>query len=124
MASLSDVTNGYSPAQSIARIVQSVAYLEKYQYRGNPLLVTTKDLNNFTGNITVLWVLLRYIKLRTMTDVCLLNLAVSDLMQATTLPLWTCNDTNLASCKLMTGGYQVGLHPFFLKDTFICISIR
>ncbi|XP_077950220.1 C-C chemokine receptor type 2 isoform X2 [Gasterosteus aculeatus] len=74
------------------------------------------------GNITVLWVLLRYIKLRTMTDVCLLNLAVSDLMQATTLPLWTCNDTNLASCKLMTGGYQLGFYSGTLFVTLMSVD--
>ncbi|KAM8869238.1 C-C chemokine receptor type 1 [Spinachia spinachia] len=74
------------------------------------------------GNITVLWVLLRYIKLRTMTDVCLLNLALSDLIQASTLPLWACNDTNLASCKLMTGGYQLGFYSGTLSVTLMSVD--
>ncbi|KAL6108916.1 ccr4 [Pungitius sinensis] len=74
------------------------------------------------GNITVLWVLLRYIKLRTMTDVCLLNLALSDLIQATTLPLWGRNDTNLASCKLMTGGYQLGFYSGTLFVTLMSVD--
>lgn len=42
-----------------------------------------------------------------MTDVCLLNLALSDLMMAVSLPLWAHNFQSLASCKLMTGVYQV-----------------
>lgn len=61
----------------------------------------------------VLWVLLRYIKLKNMTDVCLLNLVLSDLIVAVSLPLWTYNSQNLVSCKLMTGVYQVGLYLFF-----------
>lgn len=61
-----------------------------------------------TGNTTVLWLLLRYIKLKTMTDVCLLNLALSDLILAVTLPLWAYNTPNVASCKIMTGVYEVG----------------
>lgn len=64
---------------------------------------------DFTGNTTVLWVLLRHIKLKTMTDTCLLNLALSDLMLAVSLPLWAYNSQNLDICKLMTGVYQVGL---------------
>lgn len=57
----------------------------------------------------VLWVLLRHIKLKNMTDACLLNLTLSDLMQAVTLPLWAYNSQNVALCKLMTGVYQVGV---------------
>lgn len=56
----------------------------------------------------MLWLLLRYIKLKTMTDVCLLNLALSDLILAVTLPLWAYTSPNLASCKIMTGVYEVG----------------
>lgn len=43
-----------------------------------------------------------------MTDVCLLNLALSDLIIAVTLPLWASLTPNLVSCKIMTGVYQVG----------------
>lgn len=67
----------------------------------------------------VLWLLLRYIKLRTMTNVCLLNLALSDLILAITLPLWAYNSPNLASCKLMTGVYEVG--P--LGVWYLCLSL-
>lgn len=62
------------------------------------------------GNTTVLWVLLRYMKLKTMTDICLLNLALSDLMLASSLPLWSYDSYNLALCKLMTGVYQLGFY--------------
>ncbi|XP_042345158.1 C-C chemokine receptor type 2 [Plectropomus leopardus] len=62
------------------------------------------------GNSTVLWVLLRYMKLKTMTDICLLNLALSDIILAVFLPLWAHDTQNLASCKLMTGVYQLGFY--------------
>lgn len=48
-----------------------------------------------------------------MTDVCLLNLALSDLILALSLPLWANNSDNLVSCKVMTGVYQVGIHNFY-----------
>ncbi|XP_029307831.1 C-C chemokine receptor type 2-like [Cottoperca gobio] len=62
------------------------------------------------GNTTILWVLLRHIKLKSVTDICLFNLALSDLILAGSLPLWVNNSQNLASCKLLTGVYQVGFY--------------
>ncbi|XP_018535790.1 C-C chemokine receptor type 2 isoform X1 [Lates calcarifer] len=74
------------------------------------------------GNITVLWVLLRHIKLKTMTDVCLLQLVMSDLILATSLPLWAHNFQNLASCKLMTGVYQLGFYSGTLFVTLMSVD--
>ncbi|XP_068591739.1 C-C chemokine receptor type 2-like isoform X2 [Cebidichthys violaceus] len=74
------------------------------------------------GNTTVLWVLLRHIKLKTMTDVCLLNLVLSDLIMATTLPLWACKYPNLASCKLMTLGYQLSFYSGTLFVTLMSVD--
>uniref|UniRef100_A0A3Q3WPR2 G-protein coupled receptors family 1 profile domain-containing protein n=1 Tax=Mola mola TaxID=94237 RepID=A0A3Q3WPR2_MOLML len=74
------------------------------------------------GNTTVLWVLLRYIKLKTMTDMCLLNLALSDLILAASLPLWAYNSQNLALCKLMTGVYQLGFYSGTLFVTLMSVD--
>nr|XP_046256787.1 C-C chemokine receptor type 2 [Scatophagus argus]XP_046256788.1 C-C chemokine receptor type 2 [Scatophagus argus] len=74
------------------------------------------------GNTTVLWVLLRFIKLKTMTDVCLLNLTLSDLILAVSLPLWAYNSHNLALCKLMTGVYQLGFYSGTLFVTFMSVD--
>ncbi|XP_078109550.1 C-C chemokine receptor type 2 [Sander vitreus] len=74
------------------------------------------------GNTTVLWVLLRYIKLKTMADICLLNLALSDLIMAVSLPLWAYNSQNLASCKLMTGVYQLGFYSGTLFVTLMSVD--
>ncbi|XP_071395960.1 C-C chemokine receptor type 8 [Centroberyx affinis] len=80
------------------------------------------------GNATVLWVLIRYMKLRSMTDVCLLNLALSDLILVLSLPLWAFNSHNqLGSdgpvpCKLMTGVYQLGLYSGTLFVTLMSMD--
>lgn len=72
------------------------------------------------GNALVLWVLLRDMKLRTMTDVCLLNLALSDLILAASLPFY--NYPNLLSCKLMTGVYQLGFYSGTLFVTLMSVD--
>uniref|UniRef100_A0A8D3E081 Si:cabz01093077.1 n=1 Tax=Scophthalmus maximus TaxID=52904 RepID=A0A8D3E081_SCOMX len=84
-----------------------------------PILYYVLFCLGLIGNITVLWVLLRYIRLKSMTDVCLLNLALSDLMMAVSLPLWAHNFQSLASCKLMTGVYQLGFYSGTLFVTLM-----
>ncbi|CAK6954388.1 CX3C chemokine receptor 1 [Scomber scombrus] len=74
------------------------------------------------GNTTVIWILLRYIKMKTMTDVCLLNLAMSDLILASSLPLWAYNTENIVSCKLMTGVYQLGFYSGTLFVTLMSVD--
>ncbi|KAM7420399.1 hypothetical protein PAMA_014895 [Pampus argenteus] len=87
-----------------------------------PVLYYMLFILGLLGNITVLWLLLRYIKIKTMTDVCLLNLATSDLILASSLPLWACNSSNLASCKLMTGVYQLGFYSGTLFVTLMSVD--
>ncbi|XP_068616548.1 C-C chemokine receptor type 4-like [Brachionichthys hirsutus] len=74
------------------------------------------------GNAAVLWVLLRYIKLKSMTDACLLNLALSDLMLALSLPFWAYNSQNLALCKLITGVYQMAFYSGTLFVTLMSVD--
>ncbi|KAG8010227.1 C-C chemokine receptor type 2 [Nibea albiflora] len=74
------------------------------------------------GNATVLWLLLWHIKLKTMTDICLLNLALSDLILASSLPLWANNFANLVSCKVMTGVYQLGFYSGTLFVTLMSVD--
>ncbi|KAJ0065873.1 hypothetical protein NL108_000110 [Boleophthalmus pectinirostris] len=74
------------------------------------------------GNAMVLWVLFRHIKLKTVTDVCLLNLASSDLIMAASLPLWATNSQSLISCKVITAVYQLGLYSGTLFVTFMSVD--
>ncbi|XP_076008649.1 C-C chemokine receptor type 4 [Genypterus blacodes] len=80
------------------------------------------------GNIAVIWVLLRHIRLKTMTDIFLLNLAMSDLILALSLPLWAYSFHNHQGfngdlpCKLMTGIYQLGLYSGTLFVTIMSVD--
>ncbi|KAM6909954.1 C-C chemokine receptor type 4 [Xenentodon cancila] len=74
------------------------------------------------GNCTVLWLLLRHVKLKTMTDVFLLNLVLSDLLLAVTLPAWLYTSQNLGSCKLITGVYQLGFYSGTLFVTLMSMD--
>ena len=78
-----------------------------------------------TGNVAVLWVLIRYIKLKSMTDVCLLNLALSDLVVVLTLPLWASLQQQSSGdglCKVMSGAYQLGLYSGTLFVTLMSVD--
>ncbi|XP_046892344.1 C-C chemokine receptor type 1 [Hypomesus transpacificus] len=78
-----------------------------------------------TGNVAVLWVLIRYIKLKSMTDVCLLNLALSDLVVVLTLPLWASLQQQYSGdglCKVMSGAYQLGLYSGTLFVTLMSVD--
>ncbi|KAJ8415688.1 hypothetical protein AAFF_G00402450 [Aldrovandia affinis] len=86
-------------------------------------LLLTVFFLSLTGNGVVLWVLVRFIKLKSLTDVCLLNLAISDLLVALSLPLWVYRATEQALptvglCKFIAGAYQMGLYSGLL---FVCL---
>ncbi|XP_065102305.2 C-C chemokine receptor type 5-like [Paramisgurnus dabryanus] len=69
----------------------------------------------FIGNGLVVWVLIRYHHNFNMTDVCLLNLAISDLLFVVSLPFWA--HSAMADwifgkfmCHTVTGLYTLGLY--------------
>ncbi|TSL82505.1 C-C chemokine receptor type 4 [Bagarius yarrelli] len=71
------------------------------------------------GNSTVLWMLLKIMRVKTMTEVCLLNLAISDLITVFSLPSWSLyNKIHLSKantiCKLIFGTYQLGFYSSIL----------
>ncbi|XP_067305923.1 C-C chemokine receptor type 5-like [Pseudorasbora parva] len=51
-----------------------------------PVLYSLFFVVGFLGNILVVWVVLMGVKLRSMTDICLLNLAIADLLLVSSLP--------------------------------------
>ncbi|XP_073667826.1 C-C chemokine receptor type 5-like [Paramisgurnus dabryanus] len=69
----------------------------------------------FIGNGLVVWVLIRYRRKSNMTDVCLLNLAIADLLFLLSLPFWA--HSAMADwifgkfmCHTVTGLYTLGLY--------------
>ncbi|XP_062284907.1 C-C chemokine receptor type 9a [Scomber scombrus] len=79
------------------------------------------------GNVAVVWIYLNVKRrLKTMTDVYLLNLAVADLLFLVTLPLWAVEASHgwmfgSAMCKVTSGLYKVNLFSSMLLLT--CISV-
>ncbi|MEQ2296656.1 hypothetical protein AMECASPLE_026854 [Ameca splendens] len=79
------------------------------------------------GNLAVVWIYLSFRKrLKTMTDVYLLNLSVADLLFLVTLPLWAAEASHgwlfdLTMCKINSALYKVNLFSSILLLT--CISV-
>ncbi|XP_056300400.1 C-C chemokine receptor type 5 [Pseudoliparis swirei] len=77
-----------------------------------PALYVSFFLLGLLGNSLVIWVITRGVRLRSMTDVCLLNLAAADLLLVCTLPFlahqardqWLFGD---AMCKVVLGVYHI-----------------
>ncbi|KAJ0000191.1 hypothetical protein NQD34_012033, partial [Periophthalmus magnuspinnatus] len=88
-----------------------------------PILFTLFFVLGILGNSLVLWVIACGVRLRSMTDVCLLNLAVADLLLVCTLPFlahqawdqWRFGDI---MCKLVLGVYHIVLYCGIF---FICL---
>nr|XP_055065447.1 C-C chemokine receptor type 5-like isoform X3 [Misgurnus anguillicaudatus] len=69
----------------------------------------------FIGNGLVVWVLIRYRQNFNMTDVCLLNLAIADLLFLVSLPFWAHSARadwifGKFMCHTVTGLYTLGLY--------------
>nr|XP_020035149.1 C-C chemokine receptor type 2 [Castor canadensis] len=78
-----------------------------------PPLYSLVFIFGIVGNMLVVLTLVNCKKLRSMTDIFLLNLAVSDLLFVLTLPFWAHYAANQwvfgnAMCKLLTGIYHMG----------------
>nr|XP_012326212.1 C-C chemokine receptor type 2 isoform X2 [Aotus nancymaae] len=78
-----------------------------------PPLYSLVFIFGFVGNMLVVLILINCKKLKSLTDIYLLNLAISDLLFLITLPLWAHSAANEwvfgnAVCKLFTGLYHIG----------------
>ncbi|KTG04892.1 hypothetical protein cypCar_00047991 [Cyprinus carpio] len=86
-----------------------------------PVLYSLFFIVGFLGNILVIWVVLMGVKLRSMTDICLLNLAIADLLLVCSLPFlahsardqWTFGDV---MCTMVFSVYHIGFYSgiFFI----------
>ncbi|XP_056113557.1 C-C chemokine receptor type 4 isoform X2 [Rhinichthys klamathensis goyatoka] len=86
-----------------------------------PVLYFLFFVVGFLGNILVVWVVLMGVKLRSMTDICLLNLAIADLLLVSSLPFlahsardqWIFGD---GMCIMVLSVYHIGFYSgiFFI----------
>lgn len=88
-----------------------------------PVLYTLFFLLGVVGNSLVVWVIVFGTRLRSMTDVCLLNLAVADFLLVGSLPFqayqawnhWPLGD---AMCKIILGTFNIA---FYCGIFFVCL---
>ncbi|XP_041805832.1 C-C chemokine receptor type 9a [Chelmon rostratus] len=98
-----------------------------FRARYEPPLFWMITLVGAAGNLAVVWIYLSFRRrLKTMTDVYLLNLAVADLLFLVSLPLWAAEASygwsfGSALCKVNSALYKVNLFSSMLLLT--CISI-
>nr|5UIW_A Chain A, C-C chemokine receptor type 5,Rubredoxin chimera [synthetic construct] len=88
-----------------------------------PPLYSLVFIFGFVGNMLVILILINYKRLKSMTDIYLLNLAISDLFFLLTVPFWAHYaaaqwDFGNTMCQLLTGLYFIG---FFSGIFFIIL---
>lgn len=79
------------------------------------------------GNLLVILTFLYFKRLKTMTDVYLLNLSFADLVFALTLPFWTANSVakwvlGIVVCKIMNTIYKVSFYSSMFLLSFISVD--
>ncbi|XP_009896645.1 C-C chemokine receptor type 5 [Dryobates pubescens] len=86
-----------------------------------PPLYSLVVIFGLTGNLLVVLILVKYKRLKSMTDIYLLNLAVSDLLFIFSLPFWAyyaAHDWIFGDvlCKMLSGVYLLGFYSgiFFI----------
>ena len=92
-----------------------------------PALYSLLFILGLSGNVLVVWVIVAGVRLRSMTDVCLLNLAIADLLLISSLPFlahqardhWSFGD---AMCKVVLGTYHVGYYSGIFFITLMSID--
>ncbi|XP_007899020.1 C-X-C chemokine receptor type 6-like [Callorhinchus milii] len=92
-----------------------------------PLFYSIMCVTGLLGNSLVIVIYVFYEKLKTVTNIYMVNLAVADLLFLCTLPFWAVNachgwifDTFM--CKVMNGAYTVNFYSCMLILT--CVSIN
>lgn len=86
-----------------------------------PILYSLVFIFGILGNALVVLILILFKKLRSMTDIYLLNLAISDLLFVVTLPFWAYAAGNEwifgnTMCKIFSAAYDTGFYSgsFFI----------
>lgn len=103
------------------------SWVRSFRRQYEPPLLWIIFILGAVGNLLVVWIYIHVRKrLKTMTDVYLLNLAVADLLFLCTLPFWSVDaikgwDFGPALCKMVFAIYRINFFSSMLLLT--CISV-
>ncbi|KAL4616932.1 C-C chemokine receptor type 8-like [Arapaima gigas] len=91
------------------------------------ILLSIVHVLGLTGNSMVLWILIVFIKLKSISDICLLNLAISDLMITLSLPIYAYYSAghefvSTFLCKTIACVYHVGFYSGIFFVTLMGID--
>ncbi|XP_038131321.1 C-C chemokine receptor type 9a [Cyprinodon tularosa] len=117
----------YGEVDNISNLMCDRQSVRDFRSRYEPPFFWIITLVGGAGNLAVVWIYLSFRKrLKTMTDVYLLNLAVADLLFLVTLPLWAAEASHgwifgPAMCKINSALYKVNLFSSIMLLT--CISV-
>ncbi|XP_036378531.1 C-C chemokine receptor type 4-like [Megalops cyprinoides] len=84
-------------------------------------------LLSLLGNVLVLYIIYKYEKLNSMTNIFLLNLVISDLVFASSLPFWATYHASewifgSALCKMVSSVYYIGFYSSILFLTLMTLD--
>lgn len=89
-----------------------------------PIFYYTNFLLSYLGNGLVLFIIYKYEKLATVTNIFLLNLVLSNLLFASSLPFWATYHLSewifgMALCKIVSSAYFIGFYSSILFLTLM-----
>nr|XP_056713612.1 C-C chemokine receptor type 5-like [Euleptes europaea] len=94
---------------------------QEFNYHVVPALYSLVFIVGLLGNALVVLILIRFKKLKSMTDIYLLNLAISDLLFIVSLPFWAYAAGSQwvfgnTMCRILSAAYEIGFYSgsFFI----------
>ncbi|TNN33887.1 C-C chemokine receptor type 1 [Liparis tanakae] len=121
-----EADNGTDPSYVVGEAVQVCAKqaVNRLGARFIPAFYGTTFVLSYLGNGLVLYILYKYEKLSSVTNVFLLNLVLSNLLFAGSLPFWAAYHLSewlfgAALCKLVSAAYFIGFYSSVLFLTLM-----
>ncbi len=123
---LDEIGNTTDPSYVISGTVQlcSKKTVNLFGARFIPVFYYTNFLLSYLGNGLVLFIIYKYEKLNTVTNIFLLNLVLSNLLFASSLPFWATYHLSewifgMALCKMVSSAYFIGFYSSILFLTLM-----
>ncbi|XP_072416593.1 C-C chemokine receptor type 3-like [Chiloscyllium punctatum] len=121
-----DESNTTADYQQFVHLCENI-HINLFGAMFTPVLFSLAFIISLAGNALVLWVLVRYERLRTVTDIFILNLVTSNLLFTFSLPFWAVDHTRgwifgKAMCKLMISIFFIGYYSGMMLLTLMTID--